>query len=141
MNYHFKRCLEKKNLIRVPIEKSLIDKELKTAQHDLRDAEDVLKMKKVKWATISAYYAMFHAARALLYSQGYREKSHFCLRTAIKALFIDKNRLEPRYLDYYDTAKELRENADYQAEFSHEGARETIKNAREFLKKARELLQ
>lgn len=42
---------------------------------------------KFKWATIQAYYSMFHAARALLYSAGYREKSHPALLTALNEIF------------------------------------------------------
>ena len=35
---------------------------------------------------------MFHSARALLYSKGYREKSHYYLLVAMHALFV-KNKL------------------------------------------------
>lgn len=83
---------------------------------------------------------MFHAARALLYSKGYREKSHFCLRTAIKNLFVDKNLLEPSFLDDYDMAKDLRENADYKSDFSKENAEQLIIKAKRFLDKAKILL-
>ena len=77
MDYYFKRCLEKRNLVKVDIDKNLIAKEIIAAESDLKDSEDVLTLEKYKIATISAYYSMFHAARALLYSKGYREKSHF----------------------------------------------------------------
>ena len=141
MDYNFKRCLEKKNLIKVDIDKNLIKKELQAAESDLKDSQDVLKSGKVKWATISAYYSMFHAARALLYSKGYREKSHFCLRAALKNLFVDSNQLESSFLDDYDTAKDLRENADYKSDFSQVGAQRLIEKAGKFLNKAKELLK
>ncbi len=140
MDYYFKRCLEKRNLVKVDIDKNLIDKEIIAAESDLKDSEDVLTLEKYKIATISAYYSMFHAARALLYLKGYREKSHFCLRTAIKNLFIDSNLLESSFLDDYDTAKDLRENADYKSDFSKEGAEQLIAKAKKFLDKAKTLL-
>ena len=93
MDFYFKRCLEKKNLVKVEIDKALIEKELAASESDLKDSKDVFGIGKYKLATITAYYSMFHAARALLYLGGYREKSHFCLRTAIKNLFVDKNRV------------------------------------------------
>lgn len=140
MDYHFKRCLEKKNLIKFNIDKNLIKKEIVAAESDLKDSEDVLNLAKFKLATITAYYSMFHAARALLYSKGYREKSHFCLRTALKNLFVDKNLLEPSFLDDYDMAKDLRENADYKSDFSKENAEQLIGKAKKFLEKAKILL-
>ena len=140
MDYNFKRCLEKKNLVKVDIDSGLIKKELQAAESDLKDSQDVLKSGKAKWATISAYYSMFHAARALLYSKGYREKSHFCLRAALKNLFVDTNLLESSFLDDYDTAKDLRENADYKSDFSKEGARRLIAKAKGFLSKTKHIL-
>ncbi|MBU1853153.1 MAG: HEPN domain-containing protein [Candidatus Omnitrophica bacterium] len=140
MDYHFKRCLEKKNLAKVNIDKKLIKKEITASESDLKDAQDVLTLEKYKIATISSYYSMFHAARALLYSKGYREKSHFCLRTAIKNLFVDSNLIELSLLDDYDTAKDLRENADYKSDFSKEGAEQLIAKAKKFLDKAKNLL-
>ena len=139
MDYYFKRCLEKKNLVKISVDKKLIKKEIVAAKSDLNDSEDVLKLEKYKMATISAYYSMFHAARALLY-QGYREKSHFCLRTAIKNLFIDSNLLESSFLDDYDMAKDLRENADYRSDFSKEGAEQLIAKAKKFLDRVKTLL-
>jgi uncharacterized protein (UPF0332 family) len=140
MDYHFKRCIEKKNLVKVDIDDDLIKKEMQAAESDLKDSKDVLKVGKVKWATISAYYSMFHAARALLYSKGYREKSHFCLRAALKNLFVDTNLLEVSFLDDYDTAKDLRENADYKSDFSKEGAQRLIEKADIFLNKVKDIL-
>lgn len=141
MDYHFKRCLEKGNLVKITVDKSLIDKELKAAESDLKDSKDVLKMGKVKWATISAYYAMFHAARALIFAKGYREKSHFCLRAALKNLLVDTNALETSFLEDYDMAKEIRENADYKSDFSKESAEHMISKAGYFIAKTKELLK
>lgn len=42
MDYNFKRCLEKKNLIKVDIDSGLIEKELRAAESDLKDSQDVL---------------------------------------------------------------------------------------------------
>lgn len=56
---------------------------------------------------------MFHSARALVFSEGYRERSHYCLRVAIKELFVEENRLKPQYVDHLEEAKSLREQADY----------------------------
>ncbi len=135
MDYHFKRCLEKKSLVKIGVDEKLINKEITASENDLKDSNDVLKLNKYKLATITSYYSMFHAARALLYSKGYREKSHFCLRMALKNLFVNKNLLEPGFLDDYDMAKDLRENADYQSEFSEENAEKLVEKAKKFIDK------
>lgn len=141
MDYYLKRCLERKNLVKIAIDKELIKKEIAAAECDLKDSEDVFNIGKHKLATITAYYCMFHAARALLYSEGYREKSHFCLRTAIKNIFVDKNLFEPSFLDDYDMAKDLRENADYKSDFSKESAKQLAAKAKKFLEKTKFLLK
>jgi len=141
MDYHFKRCLEKKSLVKIGVDEKLIKKEIAASGDDLKDSKDVLKLNKYKLATITAYYSMFHAARALLYSKGYREKSHFCLRMALKNLFVNKNLLEASFLDDYDIAKDLRENADYQSEFSKENAEKLVEKAEKFLDKVKTILK
>ena len=140
MDYNFERCLEKKKLVKADIDKGLIEKEIVAAESDLKDSQDVLKLEKLKLATITAYYSMFHAARALIYSKGYREKSHSCLRAAIKNIFVDTNLLESSFIDDYDMAKDLRENADYKSDFSQEGAEQLIVKAEKFLDKVKTLL-
>ena len=83
---------------------------------------------------------MFHAARALLYNQGYRERSHYCLVVGIRELYVNKNLLSHTLLEALQLGKTLRENADYYAEFSQAGAKDMLDKAREFLEKAGEIL-
>lgn len=69
---------------------------------------------------------MFHAARALIYSRSYREKSHFCLSIALRALFIEEGKLDAQTGRDFLNAMNLSEAADYEAEFSQEGAKAVI---------------
>ena len=94
-----------------------------------------------KYATINSYYSIFHAARALLYSQGYRERSHHCLSIAIEALFVETGTISSRYIQIFKNSMSLRENADYSSSFSYESALLSITNAHEFLSAARSLLR
>ena len=77
MNQDFKQCLENKKIIPFARGKELVKKELSIAQSDLSDAKASFDNQRYKWSNMQAYYAMFHAARALTYSRGYREKSHY----------------------------------------------------------------
>lgn len=137
----FNECLRNGRLRKIAEGPRLMAKELATAKEDLAVAKDGIKHGRWKWSTIQAYYAMFHAARALLYCQGYSERSHYCLRIAIEALYVHTGVLESRFLDALQAAKAMRENADYESEFSETGAKKLVKIAAEFLRAARHCVE
>ena len=116
--------------------KNLVKKELSVAKSDLSDAKAGYENKRYKWSTIQAYYAMFHATRALIYSKGYREKSHYCLAVALRALFVDEGTMDAQLDRDLLNAMSLREAADYEAEFSQSGAKAVIASAEKFIEKA-----
>jgi uncharacterized protein (UPF0332 family) len=140
VNQEFKQCLENGKIVPFEKGKELINKEFTVARSDLQDAKAGCEEQRYKWSTIQAYYAMFHAARALIYSCGYREKSHYCLSIALKSLFVEDGKLEARTVRDFLNAMNLREAADYEAEFSMDGAKAVIASAERFLEKARILL-
>jgi uncharacterized protein (UPF0332 family) len=133
MNPEFNKLLESGKIIVFTKGKDLVKKELAVAQSDLDDAKAGFENQRFKWSTIQGYYAMFHAARALLYSKNYREKSHYAISVALKALFVEENKLGVRYVRDLINAMNLREAADYEADFSREGAEVVIKSAEEFI--------
>jgi hypothetical protein len=55
-----------------------------------------------KWSTIQAYYAMFHAARALIYSQGQRGNLAILQRTSdgvtFRQIVILSKLIDKRYV-------------------------------------------
>lgn len=140
MNQEFKECLENSKIVSFPKGKNLIGKELSIARSDLLDAKAGYENQRYKWSTIQAYYTMFHAAPALIYSCGYREKSHYCLSIALKALFIEEGKLDAQTGRDFLNAMNLREVADYEAEFSMEGAKAVIASAEKFIEKAAVIL-
>jgi len=136
----FQQCLEKEKIQHFSRGKALVKKELETAKKDLLDAKDSLECDKYKWATIQFYYPMFHSARALLYAKNYREKSHYCLIVALRALYVDKKLLSNTLVENLQKAKALRENADYYDEWSKEAAESLLKVAEEFLSASQHLI-
>ena len=140
-NVDFNECLKRNKLTKFSKATSLIPKEIDSARSDLETATDSFRRKNYKWATVQAYYSMFHTARALLYSKGYREKSHYCLIVGIKTLFVAERLLDIRLVEALQTAKTLRENADYDSDFSKSSAETLVEKAQEFLNKAEVILQ
>jgi uncharacterized protein (UPF0332 family) len=140
MNQEFKQCIENKKIIPFATGKKLVNKEIAVAQSDLSEAKAGYENERYKWSTVQAYYAMFHAARALVYSKDYREKSHCCLAVALRALFVDEGKMDAQSVRDLLNAMNLRESADYDAEFSQSGAKAVIESADKFIQKTIEIL-
>ena len=62
----FERCLKERRIVALKATREMIEKELKGAEYDLSSAEESLNDKDYKWASVQAYYSMFHAAKALV---------------------------------------------------------------------------
>jgi len=133
------RLINERKITRAQVSKGMILKEIEAAETDLRDAKDSFQNDKHKWATIQGYYSMFHSARALLFSRGYREKSHYALLLAIRELF--SRELEPSLIDRFEDGMSLRQEADYGLKFSETGAIDTIDGAEKLLARVREILK
>jgi uncharacterized protein (UPF0332 family) len=140
MKREFKTALEKRRIIPFPEGKGLVSRELKAANEDLAEAHDRFSQGRFKYATIIAYYSMFHAARALLYHEGYREKSHHYLLVAIEALYVAEKKIVPEHARDLRNAMILREEADYHGEFSESGAGSVLHAAERFLEAVNHLL-
>jgi len=140
VNQDFEQCLENKKVIPFTKGKNLFKKELSIAKSDLSDAKAGYENGRYKWSTIQAYYAMFHAARALVYSRGYHEKSHYCLAVALRALFVDDGTMDAQSVRDFLNAMNLREAADYEADFSQSGAKAAIASAEKFIEKSTAIL-
>jgi len=140
VNFEFQKGLEKKRILSFSGGRSLIKQELQAAKADLEEAVNRLENNKFKYATIMAYYSMFHSARALIYAKNYREKSHYYLLVAIKALYVEEGLLEEDMLNEFHSSMILREDADYHSDFSQEGAESTVSSAKKFLEKVKKLV-
>jgi len=139
VSFKFRQLLEERRLVRIKPDRKLVFKEIEGAKSDLETARKSLQDGNFKWAIIQAYYSIFHAARALVYSKGFREKSHYALLVAIQELFSDE--LESFLIQGFGDAMNLRQTADYGLTFSEEGAFNVIETAEKFLLKAKEILR
>lgn len=140
MTLEYEDCLKKGKIKPFSRGKVLAPKELEIAKLDLHRALKTFKEGDYKWATIQVYYSMFHSARALLYAKNLRERSHFCLISAIKTFYVETKQLPVNLLEALQEAKNLREEADYYNRWSESGCERLLKLAEEFLEKARLLL-
>lgn len=141
MSIEFQKAIEKKKILPFAQGKRQMKKELKEAENDLAEALNRFDNEKYKYATINGYYSMFHSARALVYSKGYREKSHYYLLVALSSLFVESGLLPEEIASEFHDAMVLREDADYHGNFTQEGAESVLKTAKEFLGIAKSILK
>lgn len=141
MNFEFKDCIEKRKITEYSRGAQIAPKEMDEAESDLATAKTSFNGKNYKWATVQCYYAMFHAAMAMLYMKKYRESSHHCLILAIKELYVSKKLFDVTLLEAFQAAKRLREAADYQNEWSKESCGEIMENAAKFIENAAKIVK
>jgi len=118
----------------------LIGKEFKEAEYDLAGAKRALKDEDFKWATIKAYYSMFHAAKGVLFKIGLKEKTHFVIGLLLDEI-SKEGKLESRFVNDFKAAMAARMEADYNYEYSERSARELVGMAGEFLPQMKKLLK
>lgn len=136
----FAACLKAGRIRSFPPGPEIVPAEMHSARSDLDEAKRTLAAGGHKWATIQAYYSMFHTARALVYARGFRERSHRCLVIALRALYVTAGKLESEFVEGLQAGKMLRENADYYSNFSEAGATKSVQLASAFYDRAQVLV-
>jgi len=135
---NLKDCMEKGLLRKGGVEKSKIRGSLDLAEHFLQRARGIMTQEYYDIAFTTAYNSMFHSARALLFSKGYSERSHYCMILALKAEFCSEMK---EFFDALDAYRMLRHSIQYSGAACGESeAREAIDDAERFLTAARKKL-
>ena len=134
------KCLEEGYLMKEKADEKLITKEIEESKYDFQKAKDAFEAEDYKWAIIKCYYSMFHAAKAVCFRAGYREKRHFAVLIVLEDL-NKKGKLEIRFVNDFNAAMSLREGADYRYAYSKERAENSLRMAEEFNVRMFELLK
>jgi len=98
----FEKCLNERKIVKMNASKEVIYKEFENAMYDLARSKESLTKGDFKWASIQAYYSMFHCIKALIFKKGYREKSHYCLLVAFKELYVKTGEMDKEFADNFD---------------------------------------
>jgi len=131
-------CLQEGFLQRIKVEQDLIEKELEEAKYDLEKAKHAIEEDDFKWSIVKSYYSMFHAARAVLFSLGLKERRHFAVRVVLENLNME-GKLESKFISDFSAALGAREDADYRYTYSQETAAYLLKAAVDFLARMKRL--
>lgn len=141
MRSRFEICLETGKIVKITKDPALVSKEIAEAGNDLESAKDSLKRDNFKWAIVQGYYSQFHSLRALVFAEGYREKSHSCLRSAAEALLLDKGLIDYEVTEGFSYAMRVREAADYNSTYEKDVAADVVDTACSTFEIAKEVLK
>lgn len=117
------------------------DQSLIQARDWLSEAEKNLKAEAYRSALSSAYLAIFHSARAILFRDGVREKSHYCIGLYLQK-YVEKGTLEEEWPMFFDRIRSVRHADQYtfMAKPSKEEVQSGIDLAERFIERMQRLL-
>lgn len=129
---------------------------IKKADHNLIVMTDLNKLGHEDWVVISAYYAMYHSALALLTKIGLESKDHATTAAVLEYFFgeqiskelirkfnalkerkdrIEAITIEEKYIDYLWKVKRAREMIQYGISITYRETDIVMRNARDFVSK------
>jgi len=116
--------------------------ELGCADEELRAADALLAAGLPRIALTRAYFAAFHAVRALLYAEDLAPRSHSGVLHLFNVHVVRAGRVDPGASRLLARLQKFREEADYAQAFvvDEAGAREELDAARALVARMRELL-
>ncbi len=77
-------CFQKGLLKRISLDMENSSRSLELSRSNIEDAAANLSIHRYRIVAISSYTAMFHAARAILFRDGIKERSHECIPVYLK---------------------------------------------------------
>lgn len=151
-----KRAKEERGLRISKMNPYLSDGHIKKADHNLIVMTDLSKLGYEDWVVISAYYALYQSATALLAKVGLESKDHATTAAVLEYFFseqiskdligkfnklkekkdkIEAITIDEKYIDYLWKIKRARETVQYGISVNYKEADVVMKNAREFVSK------
>ena len=123
--------------------RTFVKTSLSRAESALRSAKLLLEHGELEGAASRAYYAMFHAIRAILFSKGLKAKTHKGTVSLFGEHIVKKGVLGEEYADALRKAFDLRQKSDYEiyAELDGKLVKETVNNAEKLITKVKETLK
>lgn len=139
---NIEECLEKGLLAKAEADAPKAKSSLEVARHKLEIAKKEMEHEIFEGAIINAYTSMFHSARALLFADGYKERSHYALWVYANEKYSDK--IEKKYLNELNSLRLTRHSLMYgleEEETQGEGAKSAIESAEGFLLAVRGIIE
>lgn len=79
MAFDYNYCIENKLLRKILPSRDKAFRSRNKAEKWLKETEKTFNSRAFDSSVLASYMVMFHSARVILFLDGYREKSHFCV--------------------------------------------------------------
>ena len=137
----FEDCISKGLLRKIPSSKEKAENSIKAAINWLNEAEKSIEADIFNSSVLCSYLSMFHSARAILFYDGYREKSHYCIARYLEENYVNKGLLEAKWVELLDHYRDLRHTSQYSVESfaTKDEAENALETAKEFLERMKKL--
>jgi uncharacterized protein (UPF0332 family) len=135
-------CFERGLLRKVDPSHEKAEASLAQAREWVTEACKDLEIGAVRSALMAVYMGYFHAARAVLFQEGIREKSHYCIGVYLET-YVEKGRLEEEWVAAFDHIRGLRQADQYNldARPTEQEVAAAIEGAGRFIGRMEELLR
>ena len=143
MPFNYNDCMKQGLLRKIPPSKDKATQSLKKAREWLKEAENSLKGEAFSSSILASYMVMFHAARTILFLDGFREKSHACVARYLEEKYVKTGKLDKKWVELLDHSREIRHDDQYNLSFfsTKEEAGRALESAREFLSSIEDLFK
>ena len=143
MKNKVQECFEQGLLKKIKPNLKYSEQSIKQAEHFLDEADKLIENKINDMAFIALYNASFHAARALLFKDGVKERSHYCVNKYVEEKYQEKEFITARQSIILDSLREKRNSIQYSLEqFEIEEHLEEIYNEVEgIIEKVKEIIK
>ena len=116
--------------------KEKINKAMNLAKYQIKSANVLLEAEQFRDSITHSYYAMFTAAKAMLFTEDYESKSHENTLSEFGRIFLhESNRFSRESYEAYYNTKKLRKKTsyDYTVDFNEEDAKKRVIQAEKFI--------
>ena len=86
----YDECVKSGKLKKKVIEGNIVQRTMEMAKDDLETAEDSISSGNWTWSMIQSYSSMLNVARAILFNDGYVEKTHYCVVEFLRYHYYDE---------------------------------------------------
>ena len=142
MPLSYEDCINKGFLRKIPSSKDNAYRSIEKAQKWLEESKKTWESKAFNSSVSASYLTMFHAARSILFLDGWREKSHICVARYLEQ-YVKKGKLEQKWVDLLDHIREIRHEEQYDLGFfaTKEESEKSFESATHFLERIKSLLE
>ncbi|MBI4044261.1 MAG: HEPN domain-containing protein [Candidatus Diapherotrites archaeon] len=137
---NLKECIEKGLIRKMPASKQKALQSIEKAKELLGEAKQNLEDDRINSSVIVCYLAIFHAARAVLFRDGFREKSHECIIKYLEEKYSET--IPQKQIQLLDKFKSERTHTQYDVSYSpnEEEAEKMNQFAEEFISTIEQIL-